>query len=515
MDIKAKYVLVVEKDAIWQRLNEDQFWKKENCIIMTPVGQASRGTRRMIRKLADKGLPVYVFTDSDAWGWYIYWTIKAGSINLAYIGSDVATPEAKFIGMSMSDIEKYDFLNKLTINASDMDTKRRPGDAQLRVDKAAQGMGGGAREDDKEQEEDRAGRPARPEANVHRRVHPREDKEQGVPAVAFPDSNLNGKCAYRCRDRVQAYSVVGNESRSRGSAIARTKDEVQHSQVLHSLLRPDFELNKSIKFTVDETGLHLDIQKAHIIKISVDGKSLSNAEKHSIDLTSKNTLLLEVEDSDKTKYKLSLKITKLDQENLTEDHRAKLAQALDEKVKDAVMGRDFPDEDRWLSHMVDLKAAAENLGIRTFRFETGTKLRASYEGALPGKETSLGQTISISNEIYEQRTLDFLKTLRGGVDEELGVLGGLTQNLSVMEAAEIKKARLFDVNPFEIFTQLRQIEAYNKTATYVDAGNNTHALPEGEIKIIWENTMRAFPESRRRRRTHTRVKHSYRSRKIC
>ena len=110
VDIKAKYVLVVEKDAIWQRLNEDQFWKKENCIIMTPVGQASRGTRRMIRKLADKGLPIYVFTDSDAWGWYIYWTIKAGSINLAYIGSDVATPEAKFIGMSMSDIEKYDFL---------------------------------------------------------------------------------------------------------------------------------------------------------------------------------------------------------------------------------------------------------------------------------------------------------------------------------------------------------------------------------------------------------------------
>ena len=285
---------------------------------------------------------------------------------------------------------------------------------------------------------------------------------------------------------MQAYSVVGNESRSRGTAIARTKDEVQHSQVLHSLLRPDFELNKSIELP-GETGLHLDIQGPVLRKISVDGKSLSNAEKHNIDLTSKNTLLLEWEDQDKTRHKLSLKTVKLDQQNLTEDHRAKLAQTLDEKVKDAVMGRDFPDEYRWLSHMVDLKAAAENLGIRTFRFETGTKLRASYEGALPGKETSLGQTISISNEIYEQRTLDFLKTLRGGVDEELGVLGGLTQNLSVMEAAGIKKARLFDVNPFEIFTQLRQIETYNKTATYVDAGNNTHALPEGEIKIIWEN----------------------------
>jgi DNA topoisomerase-6 subunit A len=124
VDVKADYVIVVEKDALWQRLNEDKFWKKEKAILITPQGQAARGTRRLIRKLADKGLPVYVFTDSDAWGWYIYWTIKTGSINLAYIGNDVATPEAKFLGVTMSDLDKYEFLNKLTINASDVDLKR-------------------------------------------------------------------------------------------------------------------------------------------------------------------------------------------------------------------------------------------------------------------------------------------------------------------------------------------------------------------------------------------------------
>ncbi|MGC8479277.1 MAG: DNA topoisomerase IV subunit A [Candidatus Micrarchaeia archaeon] len=124
VDVNAKYVIVVEKDALWQRLNEDLFWKKENAILITPQGQAARGTRRIIRKLADKGLPIYVFTDSDAWGWYIYWTIKTGSINLAYIGSDVATPEARFLGVTMSDLDKYEFLNKLTIKASDVDLKR-------------------------------------------------------------------------------------------------------------------------------------------------------------------------------------------------------------------------------------------------------------------------------------------------------------------------------------------------------------------------------------------------------
>lgn len=124
VDVKAKYVIVVEKDALWQRLNEDKFWKKENAILITPQGQAARGTRRLIRKLADKGLPVYVFTDSDAWGWYIYWTIKTGSINLAYMGEDVATPEARFLGVTMADLDKYTFLKKLTIKASDVDLKR-------------------------------------------------------------------------------------------------------------------------------------------------------------------------------------------------------------------------------------------------------------------------------------------------------------------------------------------------------------------------------------------------------
>jgi DNA topoisomerase VI subunit A len=120
----ADYVLCIEKDALWQRLNEDQFWKKENCLIITPKGQASRGCRRLIRKLADMKLPIYCYMDCDAWGWYIYWTIKTGSMNLAYLGSEISTPEAKFLGVTMKDIERYPFLKKLTIRAKDVDIKR-------------------------------------------------------------------------------------------------------------------------------------------------------------------------------------------------------------------------------------------------------------------------------------------------------------------------------------------------------------------------------------------------------
>jgi DNA topoisomerase-6 subunit A len=124
VDVKAKYVLCCEKDAVWQRLNEDGFWKKENAILISPQGQASRGTRRLIRKLADMGLPIYVFNDADAWGWYIYWTIKTGSMNLAYIGKEIATPEARFIGVTMSDLDRYSFLNNMTMKATEVDVKR-------------------------------------------------------------------------------------------------------------------------------------------------------------------------------------------------------------------------------------------------------------------------------------------------------------------------------------------------------------------------------------------------------
>ena len=45
-------------------------------------------------------------------------------MNLAYLGRKFATPEARFIGVTMSDIEKFSFLKKLTIKAKDIDVKR-------------------------------------------------------------------------------------------------------------------------------------------------------------------------------------------------------------------------------------------------------------------------------------------------------------------------------------------------------------------------------------------------------
>ncbi len=122
--IDAKFVLVVEKNATFDRLNEDKFWAKHDCVLIGTHGQAARGTKRLIHNIhLQSKLPVYVFTDADAYGYYIYSVIKSGSINLAHASEEFATPSAKFIGLTMADIENFG-LQKYTIRATDQDIKR-------------------------------------------------------------------------------------------------------------------------------------------------------------------------------------------------------------------------------------------------------------------------------------------------------------------------------------------------------------------------------------------------------
>jgi DNA topoisomerase-6 subunit A len=104
----SEFILLVEKQAIFHRLNEDRFWEKNKCILMTSEGQAARGARRLLQRMATElKLPIYVLVDNDPWGLYIYSVLKQGSINLAYESMRMAVPHIRFLGMSSSDFEKF------------------------------------------------------------------------------------------------------------------------------------------------------------------------------------------------------------------------------------------------------------------------------------------------------------------------------------------------------------------------------------------------------------------------
>jgi DNA topoisomerase-6 subunit A len=121
----ARFILLVEKEATWSRLNEDKFWKKHPCLLVTGQGQPPRGVRRLLyRMVTELKLPLYVFVDNDPWGYYIHSVVKQGSINLAYESQRMAVPSAKFVGLSSYDRKAFRLAPTVTIKLNDDDIRR-------------------------------------------------------------------------------------------------------------------------------------------------------------------------------------------------------------------------------------------------------------------------------------------------------------------------------------------------------------------------------------------------------
>ncbi len=122
--VNAKYVLYMEKAAVWERLNEDKYWSKNDAIIISSQGQTTRGIRRLLQRLYEEHkLPIYVLCDGDIYGAYIYSVIKYGSIALAHAAERLTIPGVKYVGITMDDLEKYD-LKKYFIKLDEKDHAR-------------------------------------------------------------------------------------------------------------------------------------------------------------------------------------------------------------------------------------------------------------------------------------------------------------------------------------------------------------------------------------------------------
>jgi len=122
---QAKYILLIEKDAMWQRFNKDRFWEQHSCVLIHGGGQPPRGVRRLIYRMHHElKLPVYVLVDNAPWGYYIYSVVKQGSINLAFESQRMAVPAARFVGMSSFDAERFDIPAHVPMPLTDEDRRR-------------------------------------------------------------------------------------------------------------------------------------------------------------------------------------------------------------------------------------------------------------------------------------------------------------------------------------------------------------------------------------------------------
>ncbi|EYU27433.1 hypothetical protein MIMGU_mgv1a019434mg [Erythranthe guttata] len=104
----AEYILIVEKESVFQRLANDQFCRKNRCIVITGRGYPDVPTRRFLHLLIEKlRLPVYCLVDCDPYGIDILATFRFGSMQMAYDAKSLRLPEIQWLGAFPSDCEKY------------------------------------------------------------------------------------------------------------------------------------------------------------------------------------------------------------------------------------------------------------------------------------------------------------------------------------------------------------------------------------------------------------------------
>ncbi|KAB1203831.1 Meiotic recombination protein SPO11-1 [Morella rubra] len=142
----AQFILVVEKESVFQRLANDQFCSANRCIVITVISSLrhslhpkilfdniffqGRGypdvpTRRFLRLLIEKlRLPAYCLVDCDPYGFDILTTYHFGSMQMAYDANHLRCPELCWLGAFPSDSDKYCLPHQCLLPLTAEDTRR-------------------------------------------------------------------------------------------------------------------------------------------------------------------------------------------------------------------------------------------------------------------------------------------------------------------------------------------------------------------------------------------------------
>ncbi|GAB1868820.1 DNA topoisomerase (ATP-hydrolyzing) [Camponotus japonicus] len=102
--VKANFVLVIEKDAIFQKLLEEDCFRILKCILVTGKGYPDLNTRMLVNILSEKmNLPVYIIVDADPFGVDIMLLYRFGSSILCRQNESLACPNARWLGIHPSE----------------------------------------------------------------------------------------------------------------------------------------------------------------------------------------------------------------------------------------------------------------------------------------------------------------------------------------------------------------------------------------------------------------------------
>lgn len=109
VDHDADLIVAIETGGMYDRLIENRFDETNRAVLLHLKGQPARSTRRFLKRLNEESeLPVVVFTDGDPWSFRIFASVAYGAIKTAHISEYLATPAARYLGITPSDIVNYD-----------------------------------------------------------------------------------------------------------------------------------------------------------------------------------------------------------------------------------------------------------------------------------------------------------------------------------------------------------------------------------------------------------------------
>ena len=102
------FILVVEKDAVFNKLLQEKIWERYPCAIVTAKGFPDLPTRAFLHRLASSGVrdtcTIFVLVDWNPAGLWIYSTYVTGGASNVNESTRYAIPNTVFLGVSHDDI---------------------------------------------------------------------------------------------------------------------------------------------------------------------------------------------------------------------------------------------------------------------------------------------------------------------------------------------------------------------------------------------------------------------------
>ncbi|MHA1116505.1 MAG: hypothetical protein ACTSRR_01800 [Candidatus Heimdallarchaeaceae archaeon] len=128
LESDAEFCLVIEKDAIFNRLAEDHFYDYVPSILVTAKGQPDMATRQFLKKINDDlQLPILAIMDADPYGFEIMRVYSVGSKALSFESTHLAVPNIKWLGLLPSDLKPesgFDIPREVLIKMTQKDIRR-------------------------------------------------------------------------------------------------------------------------------------------------------------------------------------------------------------------------------------------------------------------------------------------------------------------------------------------------------------------------------------------------------